>query len=222
MAATRITLTGDFTCPWSYLASRRATLLAGVGVDVEFRVVEHDPWQPQRFMDSSLRFDRVQREIEQVAGLLLPDEELPYALAGFVPRTRAALSGYAEACAAGVGPVARELLFEAFWVNGMDLGDARMVRMLLVDAIRSGSSSSEALREWGYAVDVTGGPITSTGWRLLQRWRESWIASGKETVPKLCVDDDEPRYGEDAVEWLGEELVRRGVDVAARPMTACA
>lgn len=217
MAATRIVLTGDFTCPWSYLASRRAALLAGAGVDVDFRVVEHDPWQPRRFMDSSLRFHQLQREIEQVVGLLLPDEELPYALAGFMPRSRAAVSGYAEAYAAAVGPQVRKLLFEAFWVNGVDLGDARIVRTLLVDAIRSGSSSSEALREWGYAVDVTGGPITATGWHLMHAWRDDWTSAGKETVPMLRVDDGEPSYGEDAVEWLGSELVRRGVDLAPQP-----
>jgi hypothetical protein len=219
MAATRITLTGDFTCPWSYLASRRAALLADAGVEVDFRVVEHDPWQPQRFLDSSLRFDRVQREIEQVAGLLLPDEELPYALAGFGPRTRAAGAGYAAAYAAGVGPHARRLLFGAFWVNGVDIGDPRMVRTLLVDAVRSGASSSEALRQWGYAVDVTGGPISSTGWRLLHQWRDDWTA-GKETVPVLEVDGDEPRYGEEAVEWLGEELLRRDVELAPGPVEA--
>jgi 2-hydroxychromene-2-carboxylate isomerase len=217
MTARQLVVYGDFNCPWSYLASRRAALLARAGAQVDWRAVEHDPWVPRRFMDSSGRFAELRAEMERVSGHLLPGEELPYCLSGFVPRTTAAISGYAEAHGAGVGDRVRELLFQAFWQGGLDLGDARLVRTLLVDAIRSGSATSDTLHDWGYAVAVTGGPITSGAWRQIEQWRAQWRASGKEVVPVLVVDEEEPRFGVEAVEWLGAELLRTGVDVTQPP-----
>ena len=217
--AERVVVYGDFNCPWSYLASRRAAVLAEDGVDVDWRAVEHEPWRPRRFSDSSVRFRCLREEMERVMSCLLPGEQLPYSLAGFVPYTRAAVSGYAEAYVAGVPAQVRDLLFEAFWMHAFDLADAQAVRTLLVDAVRSGSSStSELHRTWGYAVDITGGPVTTTAWRLLGSWTEQWQATGKETVPVVLVDEDDPRFGVDAVEWLGTELLRRGLESQPVPV----
>lgn len=212
----RIVVYGDFNCPWSYLASRRAAVLATDGVTVDWRAVEHDPWQPSRFTDRSVRFTCLREEMDHVLAQLLPGEELPYSLAGFVPPTRAAVSGYAEAYAAGIAGRVRDLLFEAFWMHAFDLSDAKVVRTLLVDAIRSGSSHSDLLRDWGYAVDVTGGPVTTTAWRLVAAWADEWRSTGKETVPVVVVDDAAPLFGTDAVEWLGAELESRGLE--SRPV----
>lgn len=217
MTTQRIVGYGDFNCPWSYLASRRATMLAAEGVEVEWRGVEHEPWQPRRMMDSSLRFTALREEIERVRAVLLPGEELPFSPSGFVPYTKASISGYAEAYGAGVGAAVGRALFEAFWQRGVDLGDAKVVRRLLADAIVSGSSRSELLSDWGYAVDVTGGPVTSTAWRLIEQWREQWRGTGKEVVPILVVDGAAPVFGVEAVTWLGDELTRRGVDVGHMP-----
>lgn len=213
----RIVVYGDFNCPWSYLASRRAAVLAADGVEVDWRAVEHEPWRPRRFSDSSVRFACVREEMDRVLALLLPDEQLPYALAGFVPYTQASVSAYAEAYGAGVASKVRHLLFEAFWTHGLDLGDANVLRTLLVDAIRSGDSPSEMLRDWGYAVDVTGGPVTTTAWRLVRAWAAEWRDTGKEVVPVLLPAGGEPVFGVDAVEWLGAELLSRGLDPNPAP-----
>ena len=214
MSARSVVMYGDFNCPWSYLASRRAGLLAASGVlRMDWRAVEHDPAPLGRHRISSGRFDALRAEMDRVSRTLLPGEAFPYSLAGFVPHTRAAISGYAEAYGAGVSSSARRLLFDAFWMGALDLNDAKVVRTLLVDAIRAGHSTSEPLREWGYSVDVTGGPITSTAWRLLGSWTNGWLGTGKEIVPVLLVDGGEPIFGEAAVDWLGEELVRWEVDV---------
>jgi hypothetical protein len=198
-----VVLYGDFNCPWSYLASRRARVLQDAGVDVDFRAVEHDPWLPGP--DRS-RFDDLREEMDLVAAQLLPGEELPYSLAGFVTRTRAAVSGYAEAYAADVAPRVRDLLFEAFWLSGLDIGNAKVVRMLLVDAIRSGSSPSEPLRDWGYAVDVTGGPVSTTAWGLIGAWDREWHDDGNQVVP-IVRGSMTPIVGVDAVRWLGEQVL---------------
>lgn len=218
-SATSIVLYGDFNCPWSYLASRRAALLESVGVDVDWRAVEHDPWRPRRFMDSSTRFACVREEMDRVSAILLPGETLPYTFAGFLPHSRPAVSGYAEAYRAGVAPAVRRLLYRAFWQHGVDLGSAETVRTLVADVVRSGASPSELVREWGYAVDVSGAPLTTGAWQLVRQWETGWRATGKEVVPTLVVDDETALFGEQAVEWLGDALVKRDVDISVTPPT---
>lgn len=210
-SVSRITLIGDLTCPWSYLASRRATLLEVDGVEVRWAMVEHDRRSPGGAGVEAERLARTRRDLDHVTRRLLPGERLPTALAGFVPYTRPAVSGYAEGHLAGVGPRVRRLLFDAFWMHGVDLGDARVVRTLLVDAVRSSGSPSELVRDWGYAVDVTGAPVSTDAWRLLQRWRDEWSRGG-QVVPALVVDGRHRMNGVEAVEWLGAEVVRRGLD----------
>lgn len=216
MSVDRIVVYADFNCPWSYLASRRAAVLATDGVQVDWRAVEHEPRCPGRLLGRSARLARLRGEMDQVVAELLPGEVLPYSLAGFVPYTGAAVSGYAEAYAAGVATEVRQLLFEAFWMHAFDLGDATVVRTLLVDAVRSGSSPSDLLHEWGYAVDVTGGPVTTAAWRLLRVWAELWPDKDTEPVPVLVVDDAPPRFGIHAVTWLGAEMLTRGLE--SRPV----
>ena len=197
-----VVLYGDFNCPWSYLAARRARALQATGLQVELRAVEHDPWRPGQ---GGGRFDELHDEMDQVCAELLPGEELPYSLAGFVPRTQAAVSAYAEAYAAGVAPLVRDLLFEAFWLHGLDIGDPKVVRTLLVDAIRGGSSPSQPLRDWGLAVDVTGGPVSTTAWRSVGAWRSEWHRNDNQVVP-IVRTGAETIVGVDAVRWLGDQL----------------
>jgi hypothetical protein len=106
---------GDFNCPWSYLASRRAALLATAGLQIDWRAVEHAPPQNAATEDTSNRFADLRGEMEEVQALLLPGELLPFALAGFLPHTRAAIAAYAEAYATGASAAVRALLFEALW-----------------------------------------------------------------------------------------------------------
>jgi hypothetical protein len=197
-----ILLYGDFNCPWSYLASRRARALQSTGLPVELRAVEHDPWRPGQ---GGSRFDDLHDEMDEVCAELLPGEGLPYSLAGFVPRTQAAVSAYAESYAAGGAPLVGDLLSEAFWLHGLDIGDPKVVRTLLVDAIRGGSSPSGPLREWGYAVDVTGGPVSTAAWRSVRAWRSDWQRDGNQVVP-IVRTSTATIVGVDAVRWLGDQL----------------
>jgi hypothetical protein len=210
-ATGRVTVYGDLSCPWSYLASRRASLLAAAGLQVDWRMVEHDrpvPGAPRRDAE---RLEATRRDLELVEADLLPGERLPHALAGLVPYTGPAVAGYAEAYVAGVGERARRLLFDAFWVHGVDLGQARVVRTLLVDAVRSGSAPGEPAREWGYAVDVTGAPVSTAAWRLLREWRAEWSAAGP-VVPVVAEAGGLRLAGVEAAAWLGAQVQRRGLD----------
>ncbi len=212
-AVGHLTLVGDLTCPWSYLAARRAARLESAGVGVDWWMVEHDRPVPGRPVAHQQRRETTLRDLAHVTSRLLPGERLPHAFTGPVPFTRPAVSGYAEAHLAGVGPAARGLLFEAFWLHGVDLGDARTVRMLLSDVVRSGTSASELVREWGYAVDVTGAPVSGDAHRLVRRWRAAWSRSG-EIVPVL-VDEDRRWYGVEVLDRLADHMLRLGLDPAA-------
>jgi 2-hydroxychromene-2-carboxylate isomerase len=217
MTGDRIVLYGDFSCPWSYLASRRAAMLSGAGVTVDWRAVEHAPPRAGVTVDRSARFRSEQAEIERIVEVLLPGEGLPYTLAGFVPDTGASVAAYAEAYAAGRAALVRQVLFEAFWLHAFDLDDARVVRTLVTDAVRSDASLDGLLRNWDYGLEPAGDAMSASGARLVAQWRAEWLAPGGQVVPTLVVDG-RPEIGTDAVGWLGEELVRRGVDVASVPV----
>lgn len=211
-----LVLYGDFTCPWTYLAFRRLGELSSSGVSFEFRAVEHDPGHPRRTGPAD-GFADLRAEMDSVATHLLPDEDYPYTLAGFVPHTYAAVNGYAEAYGAGVGDVAAPVLFEAFWRQGLDLDDPKVVRTLLTDAVQGGTSPSDPLRRWGFVVGVTGAPMTTTAWRLVESWRDEWAPQGQGTVPVLLRQDDAPLVGVEVVAWLATQLERSGIDPSESP-----
>lgn len=205
-----LALYGDLTCAWSYLASRRAAVLEAAGVEVDWWMVEHERPTPGRAPSPQARLEATRRDIERVSRRLLPGEELPHSLGRFVPLTKPAVSGYAEAYLAGVGREARRLLFEACWLRAVDVGNPRVVRALLADTVRHGQPSSDLLRDWGYSVDVTGEPVTSEAWRLVRQWRSDW-STGGAVVPVVVLGNGRRMSGVEAVEWLGAEVVRRGI-----------
>ncbi len=229
--AQRVVLYGDFNCPWSYLASRRAALLSADGVEVDWRAVEHDPTQgPPKATDvdesstGPVRLGLLLEEMQQVLTMLLPGEELPYALAGFAPRTNAAVAAYAEAYRAGVATRVRQVLFEAYWLHAFDLGDPAVVHTLIIDTVRSdvtgtrGSPGADPLADWEYGTGVAH-QAGATTQRLLDGWATEWGEDGDQTVPTLVVGG-ELTHGVDAVAWLGNELVRRGLLSGSAPQPA--
>lgn len=217
MSPTRTLLYADFTCPWSYLAHRRLGQLRSAGLDFELRAVEHSPWQAVTRTTVDDQFACLREEVDNVAALLLPGEDLPYDLYGFVPHTRGAVNGQAEAHGAGVAAVTAPLLFEAFWLHGLDLDNASVVRTLLAEAVLGGDSPSDPLRRWGRTLDVTGGPMTSLGWRLARGWRAQWMDLAKQVVPVLVTPRGTHYYGADVLTHLATLMADHGVDPAVAP-----
>ena len=206
----RLVVHGDFSCPWSYLASRRAVSLAAEGVQVDWRAVERDPLKWGHPPDTAARFARLRDEMTGIAAALLPGEHLAYALAGFLPHTRAAVTGYAEAYGCALAAQVRHPLFEALWLHGVDLADPRVVRTLLIDLVRSGSSPDEPLWAWGSGTDRSGGPVTATARRLVGRWQREWRAAGAGALPMVEADGAEPLHGRAAIDWLGAAVLEQG------------
>lgn len=192
-ATCRIVVYGDFRSPWCYLASRRLERLSAVGFDVDWRAVTQDePPNASEYDTGGL--GQVHAQMEEVVGALRPEETLPFALAGFVPKTTAAVAAYAESYRMGMSTRVRPLLFEALWLHGFDLGDVSEVHTLLIDTWRMGPCPEDPRGVGGVPGD-----------QLIEQWRAERAALGPGTVivvpkPATVLSDSE------AVGWLGEVL----------------
>ena len=210
---------GDFACPWSYLAARRADVLEAAGLLIDWRAVEAEdrvPWLPHVRQH---RLAAVREQMPHVLAALLPDEVLPYSLVGAVPFSRAACSAYAEAYAAGVAANVRQLLFRAFWMHGFDLDDGNALRTLLIDRLLDSDSPSHVVAEWGMVPDAAGGPISTAAWRLARAWRSQWETVSSTQTP-LVVVGGHHLYGARAAAWLGTQTTRRGLEPNLLPQLA--
>ncbi|MET9272970.1 DsbA family protein [Kribbella sp. NPDC003557] len=204
----------DFAAPECYLASRRVDALVAAGIAVDWRAVEQNPRQPVNGR-ALVADDRTETEkrMAAVTALLLPREQLPWQLPRMVPNTEAAVSGYAEAYGAEVGDDVRRLLYAAYWVDGSDIGSPEVLRRRLTGPILRGRSTSSPLRDSGYAVAVSRGPITTSAWRRIRVWREEWVYLGTGEVPTLVAGDGSPSTGEAALRRLEKEILRAGAEI---------
>jgi 2-hydroxychromene-2-carboxylate isomerase len=205
-ASPTLVVYGDFSCPMCYLASQGVDALTNAGIAVQWRAVEHRP----DLLVGGLRHDvdtlsAVERSLGDARALLRPGEQLPATVPALVPRTMAAVSAYAEACGAEVKDEIRRLLFSAYWEGGVDIGNPTVLHTLLAGAFMRGKATSDPIRESGYAVAVTGGPITSQAWRLIRGWKQDWQALGATELPSLW-DGTRVKSGERAVRQLAVEV----------------
>lgn len=215
-----LVLYGDFSCPWSYLAARRAQALSQAGTAVDFRAVEHAP-ELVRSASGHVGVPDLQLELEQVVAMLLPGERLPYSLAGFVPRTKASVAAYAEGYDATDGPALAGILFESFWMHGIDISEPATVQTILCDTAATCERADGPPSAWRCAAPG-GTPVSTVRGRSLRAsWAEEWRSLGARVVP-VVVEDGRARYGVDAVEWLGAQVSRRRLDPeAAHPALPC-
>jgi hypothetical protein len=200
-----------FGSPACYLASRRVDTLAAAGVRVDWRAVEVDPRLPVGggSLDAASR-GALERELDWVSALLLPDEEQLPSLPTFRPNARGPVAGYAEAYGAGVADDVRRLLFSAYWTRGLDIGSPETLRRLLVGAMLRGHSTSVPLSEFGLAVSPSRGPITMGAHRRIRSWAEEWRDLRLTPLPILVVDGSLPVAGETALRRLEKEIQRAG------------
>lgn len=200
------TLYGDFTCPATYLAFRRAALLAAADVRIEFGAVEQWPviaGQPDPRPEPSV----LQGQLAELSELLLEGEQLPAQVVAAIPVTRAAVTAYAEAVGADVGWQVATRLFQAFWVGEADISQPDFLRSRFVDIFRHSRTDSEILSRWGHAVGRAGEAVTSRGWQLQQEWAQRVAELNAPELPILLVDE-ELLVGTAAINRLGEELTR--------------
>jgi predicted DsbA family dithiol-disulfide isomerase len=171
---------GDFNCPFSRLASRRAARLEAAGAaKVDWRAVEHDPAipVPSEPVTGALAA-ALEGELDQIRGLLRPGEDPALRTPPRRPNTKAATAAYA-ACADDRRPGAREALFGALWTDGLDIGDAGVLA----------------------GLGLTGSDPT-----LAATWRAEWLALERPIVPVMVLPDGTVSRGLGALRRLADLL----------------
>jgi cytosine/adenosine deaminase-related metal-dependent hydrolase len=70
----------------------------------------------------------------------------------------------------------------------------------------------ESLREFGYAVSIDRGPITTEAYLRIRAWREQWQAYGCPQLPLVLIDGA-TLTGWDALRRLGKQVGYSGAEV---------
>lgn len=154
----------DFTSAYCYLASLRVDRLpADDRGPIDWRTVEHRPGLPVPGLRLSSRAQVVRgRSLAAARSLLALREPFEARSPRFLPHTRSANTAYAAARAHGVGHEVRRTLFDAYWVQGLDIGRHDVVQRLLPAGLTSGRERTETTQQWqtewlelGTCVDLT-------------------------------------------------------------------
>jgi 2-hydroxychromene-2-carboxylate isomerase len=174
-----LVLYGSFNCPYSFLASLRVDrLIAADGAVVQWRAVVHEPAVPPDGQQVSGELaDLLDRELEEIRGLLAPGERYPARRPAVQASTAAAVAGYS----ALDGPEADRLrgaLFEAFWVDGLNIGRRSV-------------------------LDRLGCPAAQPG-ETMRRWQQEWEGMDQRVVPAMVLPGGRLCRGLEALSWLAE------------------
>lgn len=154
---------GDFNCPFSALASARVSRLERLGVvHVDWRAVEHAPDIPPTGIELTGELaSELQRELEQIRGLMSADEPDRLTLPARQPNTRLATAAFA-ATPTPDRPAMRDRLFAAHWSEGADLTDDTTLAQL---------------------------GATTTDTATADQWREEWASLTEPIVPVMVLPD---------------------------------
>lgn len=203
----------DFSSPDCYLASRRVDALAAAGAPLDWRAGEQRPDLPVTGVRLLAEEQQaLSGRFAELGRVLLPNEQLPWAMPRFVPKTEAAVSAYAETSASNVDGDIRRLLFELYWIDGADIGSPTVLRTPLAGPILRADVAADPLRQVGYAVSVARGPITTDAYRRIRGWRTEWQTLGSPVLPAV-LEDGATLSGLDAVRRPGKEIAYVDADV---------
>jgi len=193
-AQRRLTVYGDFNCPYSYLASQRVDTLAERRLAVvQWRAVEHDRSLPGSGVPTEPELPRWRQELDDVAHLALAGEHPAAAAPPMTSNTEAAVTAYAGALGTGLERAVRVRLFDAIWVEHRNLSEAAEVMRVLADV--AGPMTWE-----GH------GP-SPAGHELVGEWRAQWLTLSHGVVPTMLDADGTGYPGIAALTRLAE-LVR--------------
>jgi predicted DsbA family dithiol-disulfide isomerase len=154
---TRLTIYGDFNCPFSALASARSdVLLAAGGHVIDWRAIQHDtaipaPGEP---VEGDVATG-LEAEVAKVLDLSAHDVRLRLVVPPV--RSNTATSSAAFAAAGDDADRLRRRLFAAVWAEGRNVGDPAELERL--DAV---GRDVVVARRWQDEFDALPRPITPT------------------------------------------------------------
>ena len=152
---TRLTIYGDFNCPFSALASVRAdVLLAAGGYEVEWRAVQHDTAIPVAGEPvEGDTFAELNAEVAKIRELSADDVHLELTVPPFVrtPPRRPPPSRRRVTRPTGCGVV----LFAAVWADGRNVGDPAQL-----DRLGAAGRDDAVAGRWQAEFEALPKPIT--------------------------------------------------------------
>lgn len=152
---TRLTIYGDFHCPFSALASVRADLLvASGGYDIEWRAVQHDTAIPAA--GESVEGDSLAELAAEVAKIReLSTHDVHLELTAPPVRSNTAAASAALAAAGDDADVLRRRLFAAVWAESRNLGDPAEL-----DRLGAAGRDDAVASRWQAEFEALPEPIT--------------------------------------------------------------
>jgi hypothetical protein len=151
---TRLTIYGDFNCPFSALASVRADLLPPDGYEVDWRAVQHDP--AIAAAGESVEGDTAAELATEVATILeLSADDVRLQLVVPPVRSNTAAASAAFAAAGDDADALRRKLFAAVWAEGRNVGDEAEL-----DRLGVAGRDDDAAGRWQAEFDALPQPVT--------------------------------------------------------------
>ena len=153
----RLTIYGDFNCPFSALASARAdSLLAAGAHEIDWRAIQHDTTIP---IDGEPVEGAIAAQLGAEVATIIELSERDLRLHLVVPpvRSNTAASCAAFAAAGDRRNDLRRRFFAAVWAEGRNLGDPDELERLSA-RLRDGATA----RRWQDAFEALPRPITPT------------------------------------------------------------
>jgi hypothetical protein len=152
---TRLTIYGDFNCPFSALASARADVLLAAGYAIDWRAIQHDKAIPAvgEVVEGAVEA-ALAAEVATIRELSEQDVRLHL----IVPPVRSNTAAPSAAFAGGHdADRLRRQLFAAVWAEGRNIGDPAEL-----DRLHAVGRDDAIARRWQEEFEALPRPITPT------------------------------------------------------------
>lgn len=190
------TVFADFADPRACLASLRAdALLADGHGSLIWKSVQHRPTLPPGGvrLDGSAHAIRA-IELRHACERLELKERFDARNPAFLPNTALAAAVHATAVRLGAGPEVRRILFDAYWIRGLDIANTEVVREL-IKPVLDRSNPGGLTKEQYLRLQVSAGHVART-------WQQEWLAMGTPVQLTVISPRHNAEYGTDALDRL--------------------
>ena len=190
------TIYADFADPRSYLASLRADVLLAEGhTSLRWKSVQHRPTLPP----GGVRLDGSAHairgiELRHTCENLNLKERCDARNPAFLPNTAVASAVHATAVELGVGAEMRRILFDAYWIRGLDISNTEVVRRI-IKPVLDGISPGGLTKEQYLRLQISAGHVART-------WQQEWLSMGTPVQLTVVSPRHNAEYGADALNRL--------------------